>query len=330
MRSKIQQFLKSFFTLNKSEQKGIWVLLLLILLIIIFNLFLPLIVNRSETDFSEFKEEISQFREQRKLLHDSLNINRKQSKGELTKEEAVKILRPFDFDPNTLDEEGWIKMGFTPKQFQQINNYRKKGGNFKVSADVKKMYCISDVEFEIIEPFINIRKNSKITHKGRVSRDQAITNTNYKKISKPIAKKAFKYSITELNSADSISLVENLNLKPWIALRVVKYGNLLGGYYDKVQLLEVYGFSEKYYQKIETFIEVDSLLIKRININDVAFKQLLKHPYFDYETTKLIFNSKPKTKDKTYADYFDFKQRTGISDSLSTKIRHYLYFGPPK
>jgi len=300
------------------------------LLIIIFNLFLPKFISKSETDFSEFREEINQFRVERDLYYDSIDVNRKQIKGDLSKDEAKRIIKPFNFDPNTLDERGWREMGFTSKQFKVINNYREKGGRFKSSRDVKKMYCISDVEFEIIEVFINIKKqNADVTSKIDTE-EKSAEKTKREKYKKSNEKKIFNYIDTEINSADSVILVANLNIKPWLAIRVVKYRNVLGGYYDKKQLLEVYGFSEKYYQKVEPFVKVDTLLIKKVNVNNIAFKQLLKHPYFDYETTKLIFNSKPKNKDKTYADYFDFKQRTGINDSIGTKIRHYLYFGSPK
>jgi len=298
------------------------------MLIIIFNLSLPFFNDTTETDFSEFKNEISQFRAERNLYNDSIRINRKQIKGTLTKEEVKKIIKPFKFDPNTLGKEGWLKMGFSSKQFRQINNYREKGGYFKIGQDLKKMYCISDVEFETIETFISIKKKREyVADKEIIKRGSKETyNKNTSKKEKNIS----KYSITELNSADSISLVVNLNIKPWLAVRVVKYRNMLGGYYHKQQLMEVYGFSENYFQRIESFIEVDTLLLNKIEINNIAFKVLLKHPYFDYETTKLIFNSKPKGKKKFYVDYYDFKQKTGITDSLSSKIRHYLYFGPPK
>lgn len=330
MQTIIKQFLKSFFTLNKSEQKGIMVLLFLIMAVILFNLLMPLFISKSETDFSDFKNEISLFRAKRNFYNDSISLSKKQSKGKLTKEEAVRILKPFKFNPNSLSEEGWLEMGFTAKQFQVINNYRKKGGYFKTSKDVKKMYCISDVEFEIIEAYIKIDKPTKAIINKRSDRNKSIKKTEYEKNVKPKYEKIFEYSITELNSADSAILVTNLGIKPWLALRIIKYRNMLGGYYDKSQLLEVYGFSEKYYQRIDNFIEIDSLQIKRINVNNVTFKQLLKHPYIDYETTKLIFNSKPKQGITYYLNYYDFKQKTGISDSISTKIRHYLYFGPPK
>ena len=53
------------------------------------------------------------------------------------------------------------KMGFTPKQAKSIKNYEAKGGKFRNKADVKKMYAISDIEYQIIEPYILIPEEEK-------------------------------------------------------------------------------------------------------------------------------------------------------------------------
>lgn len=329
LQNKFKYLLKSFFTLNKSEQKGIVWILFLIILLLLFNLLMPLFFEKDVNDFSEFKNEISNFRNERNKYADSIALKRKQTKGKLSEKEAVEIINPFKFDPNTLDENGWLKLGFTPKQFKTINNYRSNGGKYKTKQDVKKMYCISDSEYAIIEPFICIEKTSKKNKKYQVERETAPV-TNKTKATVSNSKKLFNYCKTELNVADSAQLVLNLNIKPWLAARVVKYRLLLGGFYDKSQMLEVYGFPESYYFKIEDFLFVDTLKLKKLDLNSIEFKQMLKHPYFNYETTKLIFKTKSKSKTKSFTNFYDFQLKTGIADSISQKIRHYLYFGSPK
>ncbi len=290
---------------------------------------MPYFIDNGETDFSKFKEEIDIFRQQRNVFQDSLEIRKKQSKGGLTEEEAAMVLKPFSFNPNTLDEQGWLKMGFTSRQFQSINNYLSKGGKFRKPKDLKKMYCISEVEFEIVEPFIVIEES---VEKGVDSRERRNkTQSGKKDYSKKTNKReVVKYVQLELNSADSAKLVGNLKLYPSIASRVIKYKMKLGGFYKKEQLLDVYNFPKGYYQKIEAFIEVDSSLINKINVNSIAFKQLLKHPYFDYETVKIIFNNKPKKGKMYYSGFQELSELTGINDSIAERIKHYLYFGSPK
>jgi hypothetical protein len=330
LQTRFENILKSFFTLNKGEQKGIFWILILIVLLILINILLPFFIAKDNSDFSEFKNEIVEFRMARSNYYDSLNILNKQKQGRLNESEAIKLIKPFNFNPNTLDEAGWLSMGFSQKQFKTINNYRSKGGFFKSKADVKKMYCISDVEYLILEPFICIESSQKNKVKSQKSKNNIPSKPVIKKFENTAPKEIFKYHSTELNSADSALLVLNLNIKPWLALRTLKYINLLGGFYCKEQMLEVYHFPKSYYLKIEDFLLVDTLKLKKIDLNSIEFKQLLKHPYFSYETTKLIFSAKSKSKTKTFTDFQDFKLKTGIADSLSQKIRHYLYFGSPK
>ena len=44
----------------------------------------------------------------------------------------------FEFDPNTLDENGFRKLGLNDKVIHTLINYRSKGGHFKNVEDIKK------------------------------------------------------------------------------------------------------------------------------------------------------------------------------------------------
>ncbi len=48
------------------------------------------------------------------------------------------------------------KLGLTDKQISTIKNYEAAGGKFKRKEDLKKIYSISDIEYKILEPYINI------------------------------------------------------------------------------------------------------------------------------------------------------------------------------
>ena len=287
---------------------------------------MPLLIEHEATDFTEFKNEIENFRDQRRVYQDSIDLRKKQNKGDLTYEEALRVINPFNFNPNTISETTYLELGFTSKQYKSIENYLQKGGEFKRKEDFKKMYVISDAEYEIVEDFIIIsNKESNETIKN----EDKVISKKTAKTEPPQIKKTLLLK-TEINSADSLQLVANLKFKPWLASRIIKYRALLGGYYSKLQLLEVYGLPVTYYKSVEAFVEVDTSLINQLDINALTFKELLYHPYFDYETTKLIFNSKPKNKNKSFSNFNDLKNRTLISDSISNKIRHYLYFGSSK
>jgi len=316
----LKSLIKSFFTLNKNEQKGIVILFVIIFVLSIVNFLIPEFNSHKKTDFSDFKSQINEFRSKRAVYKDSINLRQKQEKGELSINEANELFKPFDFNPNTLDKFSFLKMGFSNKQYRTIKKYLEKGGHFYEKKDFKKIYCISDAEYEVLEPYIIIENNEVNKKPEKASKKKSETKSE--SFANP------RYLLTEINSADSILLANNLKIIPYLINRIIKYRNLLGGFYDSKQLLEVYGFPEYYFNTIKNYIEVDTTLVSQIDINSVEFKALLKHPYFDYQTTKQIFDA--RSEDNGFDNFKDLLNKTDIGDSLAIKMKHYLYFGRPK
>lgn len=96
-----------------------------------------------------------------------------------------------------------------------------------------------------------------------------------------------------LNSADTTDWKKIPGIGSAFANRIVKYRNLLGGYVDVEQIKEVYGMEDDRYFNILPYIEVD-FGVKKININKLEFKELLKHPYLEYDQVKAITNLRKK------------------------------------
>ncbi|MBO5807918.1 MAG: helix-hairpin-helix domain-containing protein, partial [Bacteroidales bacterium] len=67
-----------------------------------------------------------------------------------------KKVETFRFDPNTVPVEDLCRLGFSPKQAQSIDNYRKKGGRFRRKSDFAKSYVVSDSIYRRLEPYIDI------------------------------------------------------------------------------------------------------------------------------------------------------------------------------
>ena len=313
MFKKFKDWFNPFFTLSKSEQRGIVLFSFLILCVITFRLFMPYFEDNEEVDNSEFLKEMEAFYQVQQHLSDSIQIERLQNRGELDRELAARKLNPFPFNPNQLPEEQWILLGLTPKQAKSIKNYEAKGGKFRSKADVKKMYAISDIEYQILEPFIIIPEEEKPdkTIKKEYPDSQPKKSYPPKKTRQTV----------EINSADSALLVDNLLLSPWLSGRVIKYRNLLGGYYNAQQLSEVYGFKTNTLDNSLPFIQVDTLLISKIDLNKATFKEILHHPYISYEMTKGIVNKRDRGK---YNSVNELRELNIIPDTIFVKVRPYL------
>lgn len=86
----------------------------------------------------------------------------------------------------------------------------------------------------------------------------------------------------ELNTADTVSLKKVPGIGPAFASRIVKYRNLLGGFFSVEQLKEVYGIDENKFQALAPWFTVDTAYLRKVAVNRVSDSSFRKHPYLDY------------------------------------------------
>ncbi|WP_233589146.1 ComEA family DNA-binding protein [Gynurincola endophyticus] len=93
----------------------------------------------------------------------------------------------------------------------------------------------------------------------------------------------------DINRVDSVQLAILIHNQLKLAGRIIRYRDRLGGFVKTEQLKEVYGLSEKLYQRLilNVFITAD-FKPKRLNILTLDFKALISHPYIDYNLAKLL------------------------------------------
>lgn len=298
MKNELINWLRSFATFKRSEQIGIIVLVIIILIISSINLLLPVFAKPDISEkYSYNVEAVKNFLKEQQRITDS--ITNEKTLNQLSTGRIGDTL--FNFDPNKIPDSLWSILGLSNRQIININNFKKKGGVFNEPGDLKKMYTISEGEYKILEPFITI-KTKKITPNKK------------------------KYIHTDINTSDSAALVNNLHLNPKIAHTIIKFRKLLGGFYSIEQLKEVYGLSQKTYDEIVSFIIADTSIIEKLDLNNSTFKEFVRHPYFDYETTKKIFDHKEsKGNFKSLNELIE----SGIStDSDFQKQKYYLYIRP--
>lgn len=123
-----------------------------------------------------------------------------------------------------------------------------------------------------------------------------------------------------LNTADSTALMTLHGIGTVYASRIIKYRNLLGGYYDKSQILEVYGITKETYNLFCDEIAASADDIVKIPVNTASFKEILRHPYFDYDMVVKIVQEREVT---PFTSKEDFIARTDLSDR---RITVYLSF----
>ena len=126
----------------------------------------------------------------------------------------------------------------------------------------------------------------------------------------------------ELNTADSLDLVQLYNIGPVIARRILKYRSLLGGYVRREQLREVYGIDSARYNDIAPHLTVDPSRITPIDINTADIDRLKRHPYLDYYQAKAIIRLREER--GAYAGVRDILNIPIIDSETFTRIEPYL------
>ena len=294
------------FDFNKAEQRGI-ILLLVLLLILFFVRFAVHYFHKSKQSNETEIVDLELFLQQQHYRDSVLSIKNRENTAtknyyntkKLTKK---KTLNPFPFDPNTLPLLGWVELGFSEKQAQQILNYQSKGGYFYEKTDLKKMYSITEEDYQVLENYIHITRKEK------------------EKKEKP----PFLHGIqkVEINTADSFDLRKIPGIGPKTASQIIKYREKLGGYVAVNQLIEVYAIDSVRFLQISPHLHIDATLVQKININNASIKDLIRHPYIDYYLAKSIVIHRQKHGD--YANVQEIKKAVLIYEELYLKIIPYL------
>lgn len=182
----------------------------------------------------------------------------------------------FRFDPNTVSIDDLMRLGFTQKQAQSIDNYRQKGGRFRRRSDFAKSYVVEDSVFRRLEKYIDIPK-------------------------------------IDLNSADSVTFMSLPGIGKFFAGKMVSYRKELGGYSYPEQLMDIWHFDQEKFDNLKDLIKCDTLATPQYSLWTLPEKDLAAHPYIGKRAARsiVIFRENSPKSDWTVSHL----QKAGILDS---------------
>jgi competence protein ComEA len=317
----MKDWIRDYFTFTRGEQRGLAILLGLLLLTLAFSILAPGFVKDKEYDISEFKAQVEAFLAD--TLTETADIssypkkNTSNFNSEDNAERADFLASPFNFDPNDLTEDQWQKTGLEGKVIHNILRYKEKGGKFRDKEGFRKIYGMTDSMYSILEPYIDIHEKDnekKKWDKEEMEREDLPRDTSTY-LSDDVA-------IIELNTADSAQLLQLPGIGPSFATRIIKYRKLLGGYISVEQLMEIKGMDSARFSGIRDHLTVDPSLVKKMDLNSVAFKEMMRHPYFEYYLVKMIFNYKDKL--KSFDSVGQLRNIENMYPEIYEKISPYL------
>lgn len=263
MISRLKHIIRNYFGFSKTETNGFIILLLLMLALV----FAPTLYKKYLLSKSSFPEvEIT--------LLDSLALQVDKQVELASNKSPVKNLpaERFDFNPNTVTISELTSLGINKKIAQRVINYRKKGGKFYKKEDFKKIYGLSDNDYQQLKSHIIIpQKPAKYNtepHKEFV-----------KKEVEPF----------DINRADTAQLRKIYGIGSVLSSRIVKFRDGLGGFISKKQYAEVYGLEADVIHRLDSLSFVSGgFSAKKINLNKANIEQIAQHPYIRKKLAKMI------------------------------------------
>jgi len=216
----------------------------------------------------------------------------------------------FYFDPNSLDQNGWKKLGLKDRTISIITNYLTKGGHFYKTEDLKKIYGLRADDYTRLAPYVKIEGSNQFADK----------KSEY-------AKKEFQparpsYNVIDINTADTSAFIALPGIGAKLAMRIVNFRDKLGGFYSIDQVSETYGLADSVFQKIKQYFNLKTISIKKININTATVEELKAHPYLRYQLANSIIAYRKEH--GPFSKLEDIKQVMTITDDIFNKIVPYL------
>jgi len=303
---------RELFYFTQRERSGVIVLICLIFIFLAIHIALPYFYKDKPIDTSKWENEVNQY----------LSLQGKKQQQSDSNEFV-------QFNPNSVSLGELTKMGVPAKVASNWIRYLEKGGRFKKKEDVGKIYGMTTALYDQLERFISLPQEAKRipdATKTAVSVRKKITQNTVTQVTDhrtPTTNHVLKkVESVELNSADSTGLENLPGIGPVLASRIIRYRNLLGGYYSVAQLHEVYGLRDEHFNSASPYLNIDPEHFRKFNINFASISELGRHPYIGFKAARKII--KLRDEKGKYSSVDDLAVLMTI-DSLK-KLSPYLTF----
>ncbi|MEO8710861.1 MAG: helix-hairpin-helix domain-containing protein [Parafilimonas sp.] len=238
----MQNAWKEYFIFTRRDRRAVIVLFVVIGLLLILPYFLPAKKLEIHID-KELQAELDQYRQDHQANNQSLYFNTASdttihdaATNDTTKKEL------FFFDPNTLSEEGFAKLGLSQKTIHTLINYRNKGGYFKTPEDIRKIYGLSKNDADRLIPYIRITSNkTKQTEETKYDKPAVTTQTQ-------------QYKRINVNAATAEDWKAFPGIGDAISNRIIKFRTSIGGFKSIDQVGKTYGLSDSVFQLIKPYL----------------------------------------------------------------------------
>jgi competence protein ComEA len=264
-------WLKDYLSFSKRERNAF----IGLLVIIAGFIFLPDLFERKKSPAvinDQVRKELAGLKNERPGNPSTENRDWQSIHGNPGQKEEIRL---FEFDPNTLDEKGFITLGVPERTARTIINYRNKGGKFRKPDDLRKIYSLKREDADRIIPYISIAAGNDY-HNPRYT--GTYSKTYFSRTITPI----------DINTATIDEWKSLPGIGEILSARIVRFRETIGGFSAIEQVAKTYGLKDSTFQLIRPFLQLAVPAVNRININTASEKELLECNGMSNDVAKAI------------------------------------------
>lgn len=233
-----------------------------------------------------------------------------------------------NFNPNSLDEDDWQKLGFSPKQAAVILKYKQSlGGRFSSRQELKECFVISESKFQELEPYLLLPQFSDKKSIVDFKKPNPKTKIHYR-----------QFNPNDYSKEDWMAI----GFSDKQAATILKYRKSLGGKFTSMaQIQKCFVISEEKFAEMKLYMVFPEPMvsveennsepqppvpstIQKFNPNDLTREQWMELG-FSEKQVNTIFNYKKSLGGK-FKDAATLQKCYSISDEKFAEIEPYLTF----
>lgn len=225
--------------------------------------------------------------------------------------EALTLKDQFTFDPNLVSADSFQLLGFPEYQAKALLRYRgDRRATFRKPEDLRRVRSLDSGLVDLVTPLIVIASFPPGAEPAAAPKLYA---------SKPLPSPA---SI-DVNLADTTLLKSLPGIGSYRAKKLIRFRELLGGFYELEQVGTTRGLPDSTFQNILPYLSL-SPVFRKMSINQADAEELKRHPYINSKLAVTVVRFRDKHGGFSGAD--DLRQIRLLNDENLLKILPYLSF----
>ncbi len=298
----MKRIIKEYFTFSKKERIAVC-----ILLVLMSGFIAAPYLYQPKTEMPVMKKELVEFLAGGSMAAGDSITDRTVFPPVNTVKRGIVM---FSFDPNTVGEDDWLRLGISAKTIRTILNYRSKGGKFRSPEDIRKIWGMKKEDADRLIPYISIQGNrvQGTGDKFLAEKNTVTQQSTYKQTAGPI----------DINIADVEQWKSLPGIGDVLANRIVKFRDKIGGFVSLEQVRKTYGISDSLFPVILPYLRFEPANLPKLNLNTASLYDLRSRTGMPYSMAKSIISFREQN--GPYQSLEDIKKAFPIPDTLWQKL----------